>query len=275
MKKILCFLVLFLFTSLPAVAEPLKIVSLGPYITENLCLLGLEKNIVGLTIYDREEIKKGKEIIGTLLEPNIEKIVSLEPDIVIGSKEGNRQEHIEKLKKLGIKTLVLDQLFTFEDICKNFITLGETLNCKDRAEEIIKEVNKRLKNIENITAKEKKKKKIFFILGFKPLFTTGKNTYINKAIQYAGGVNIFGDINKKWFSVSVEDVIKKNPEIIIFLTMEEEQILLWERLKDTDAVKNKKIFSIEPTVIGSPTPQSFVQTVENLYKMFYLKGNEN
>ncbi|HOL22871.1 MAG TPA: helical backbone metal receptor [bacterium] len=275
MKKILCFLVLFLFTSLPAVAEPLKIVSLGPYITENLCLLGLEKNIVGLTIYDREEIKKGKEIIGTLLEPNIEKIVSLKPDIVIGSKEGNRQEHIEKLKKLGIKTLVLDQLFTFEDICKNFITLGETLNCKDRAEEIIKEVNKRLKNIENITAKEKKKKKIFFILGFKPLFTTGKNTYINKAIQYAGGVNIFGDINKKWFSVSVEDVIKKNPEIIIFLTMEEEQILLWERLKDTDAVKNKKIFSIEPTVIGSPTPQSFVQTVENLYKMFYLKGNEN
>ncbi len=272
MKKLLGFLILVLFLVSYTSAEPLRIVSLGPYVTENLHLLGVDDQIIGLTIHDREEIKKGKEIIGTLLEPNIEKIVSLEPDIVIGSKEGNRAEHIEKLKKLGIKTLTLDQLYTFEDICKNFITLGKTLNCQDKAEKIIEDLKKRLKNIEKLTGKQKQKKKVFFILGFKPLFTTGKNTYINEAIQDAGGMNIFGNINKKWFSVSIEDVIRKNPDVIIFLTMEEEQTLLWERLKDAEAVKNKKIFSIEPTVIGSPTPLSFVETVENLYKMFYLNS---
>lgn len=269
MKKYLLFIILGISTLLKA--EPLRIVSLGPYVTENLCLLGLEKQIIGLTIHDREEIKKGKEIIGTLLEPNIEKIVSLKPDIVIGSKEGNRPEHIQKLNNLGIKTLTLEQLYSFKDICKNFLLLGETLNEKGRADRVIKEVETRLTKIEKQISQQKRKKKVFFILGFKPLFTTGKNTYIDEAIRYVGGINIFGDINKKWFSVSVEEVVKRNPDIIIFLSMEEEQKILWEKLKNTTAVKNKKIFSIEPTVIGSPTPISFIQTVEDMYKLLYLE----
>jgi len=251
-------------------AETSRIVSLGPYVTENICLLGLEKSIVGLTVHDREEIKRGKEVIGTLLEPNIEKIVSLRPDIVIGSKEGNRQEYIEKLNKLAVKTFTLEELYTFEDICKNFITLGKILNSQDKAEKILGEVKTRLKKVEGAAEKQKKKKKVFFILGFKPLFTTGSPTYINEAIRYAGGINIFADVNKKWFSVSMEEVIKRNPDVVIFLTMEEEQSILWERLKNTKAVRDKKVFSIEPTIIGSPTPLSFVETVENLYRMLYL-----
>ena len=251
-------------------AETSRIVSLGPYVTENICLLGLGKDIVGLTVHDREEIKKEKEVIGTLLEPNIEKIVSLRPDIVIGSKEGNRQEYIDKLNKLGVKTFILEELYTFEDICKNFITLGKILGRQEQAEGIVKELKTRLKSVESAAEKQKKKKKVFFILGFKPLFTTGSPTYINEAIKYAGGINIFADVNKKWFSVSVEEVIKRNPDVIIFLTMEEEQSILWERLKNTKAVRDKKVFSIEPTIIGSPTPLSFVETVENLYRMLYL-----
>ncbi|MCX8082363.1 MAG: ABC transporter substrate-binding protein [bacterium] len=265
MRKYILF-VMCLSTLLKAQTQ--RIVSLGPYATENLYLLGLEKQIVGLTIHDREEIKKGKEIIGTLLEPNIEKIVSLKPDIVIGSKEGNRAEHIQKLNNLGIKTLTLEQLYTFDDICKNFLTLAETLNHKEKAVKVLTEVEARLKKVEE-KSQHKRKKKVFFILGFKPLFTTGKDTYINEAIKYAGGINIFGNVKKKWFSCSIEEVIKKNPDVIIFLTMEEEQKLLWEKLKDTKAVKNKQIFSIEPTVIGSPTPLSFVQTVEDMHKMLY------
>ncbi|MDD3725932.1 MAG: helical backbone metal receptor [Candidatus Ratteibacteria bacterium] len=267
MRKYILFLILATTTLLNA--DVLKIVSLGPYVTENLCLLGLEHQIVGLTIHDREEIKKGKEIIGTLLEPSIEKIVSLKPDIVIGSKEGNSAEHIQKLNNLGIKTLTLEQLYTFDDICKNFTTLANVLNCKKKAENVLKEVDTRLKKVEIQVAQQKKQKRVFFILGFKPLFTTGGSTYISEAIQYSGGINIFGDIKKKWFSCSIEEVVKRNPDVIIFLTMEEEQKLLWEKLKDTNAVKSKRIYSIEPTVIGSPTPLSFVKTVEDMYKMLY------
>jgi len=275
MKKLLPLLLLVL-VPLYARTEELRIVSLGPYITENVCLLGLEGNIAGLTIHDETERKKGKEIVGTLLDPNIEKILTLKPGVVIGSKEGNRAESLEKLQKLGIRTLVLGQLYTFDDICRNLILLGEGLGARQSAERIVTRQKARLREIADESGKKAARKRVFFILGFKPLFTTGKDTYINEMIEYAGGQNIFGNIKKKWFSCSVEEVIKRNPENIVFLRMEEEQTILWDRLRDVDAVKNRRMAGIEPTVIGSPTPVSFVNSVERLYKLMYPETiNEN
>ena len=106
-------------------AERVKVITLGPYATENLALLGLEENIIGLTLHDKKERKKGKEIIGTLWEPNIEKIISLKPDVVIASKEGNKPEVVKKLEKFGIKVYVLGELHNFNDICENFLYLGK------------------------------------------------------------------------------------------------------------------------------------------------------
>jgi len=269
MKKYIIFLWV-ISAPLFARAEGLRIVSLGPYVTENISLLGMEKNIVGLTVHDSPGRKKGKEIIGTLLEPNIEKILALKPGIVIGSKEGNRPESLEKLRQLGVKTLVLDQLHTFEDICNNLVLLGNGLNESAKAGLIVREQRLRLEKIRQQAEKAGSRKRVFFILGFKPLFTTGCATYINGMIESAGGRNVFDDVNKKWFPCSVEEVIRRNPQVIVFLRMEEESVILWERLRDTAAVKQKKIEGIEPTVIGSPTPASFVDSVETLYKMMYL-----
>lgn len=263
-----------MFLPFSAGAEGIRIVSLGPYITENVCLLGLGGNIAGLTIHDSAERKKGKEIVGTLLDPNIEKILTLKPDVVIGSKEGNRQEDLQRIQQLGIKTLVLGQLYSFEDICRNLLVLGQELNAGAKAEQIVMQQKLRLQKIRERA--DLSRKRVFFILGFKPLFTTGSETYINEMIQHAGGNNIFADVNKKWFSCSVEEVIKRNPENIVFLRMEEEQAILWDRLRDVDAVKKRRMAGIEPTVIGSPTPESFVDSVEILYKLMYLNTvNEN
>lgn len=261
-RKFLLFLLIFKFTGF---CKELRIVSLGPYVTENLVLLGLEKNIVGLTVHDLPERRKNKEIIGTLWEPNIEKILSLKPDYVIGSKEGNKPQAIEKIKKYGIKVIVLDQLYTFSDICKNFIYLGEKLGKKKEAEKIVKDIKER---IEKIRVKDKKIK-VFFIIGIKPLITTGGNFYINEMIEYAGGINIFNDINKKFFEVSVEEVIKRNPDIIFYLEMDGEIENIKEKLKNTDAVKNNKIYSLPTTQIASPTPLSFLNSIELLKSLMY------
>jgi iron complex transport system substrate-binding protein len=275
MKKLLA-VILLILAPLSAGAKEMRIISLGPYITENLCLLGLERNIIGLTIHDEPARKKNKEIVGTLLDPNIEKILTLKPDVVIGSKEGNRAEPLKRLQQLGIKTLVLDQLYTFEDICRNLLTLGQRLGTREKAARIVVQQKARLQEISDEAGKKTGRKRFFFILGFKPLFTTGSETYINEMIQYAGGKNIFAGVKKKWFSCSVEEVLKRNPENVVLLRMEEEQVILWDRLRDVDAVKNRRMAGIEPTVVGSPTPVSFVDSVERLYKLMYPEAiNEN
>ena len=80
--------------------RPRRIISLIPSVTRSLYLLGLQDEIAAVTIFCPPEAKD-KEKIGTILEPDIEKIVSLKPDIVIASKEGNRQVTVEKLRSIG------------------------------------------------------------------------------------------------------------------------------------------------------------------------------
>jgi len=264
------FLILFIATGWGG--EKVRIVTLGPYATENLSLLGLEKNIVGLTVYDKEERKKGKEIIGTLWEPNIEKIVSLKPDAVIVSKEGNKPGVVKKLEKFGIKVYVLGELHNFNDICRNFLYLGKIFKKEKEAEEIIKREKEKLNKLKK---KIKGRKNIFFILGFNPLFTMGKTSYINDIVELAGGKNIFSEVRKKYFPVSMEEVIRKNPEVIIYLKMEEEQKYFWERIKDVDAVKNKRVYSLLPYIFASPTPESFVKGVEIINHLLYSEKYEN
>ncbi|HRR95916.1 MAG TPA: helical backbone metal receptor [Candidatus Ratteibacteria bacterium] len=263
MKKII--LILFLFSSF-AITENLRIVSLCPYVTENLILLGEGNNIIGLTLEDEEEYKKGKEIIGSMLQPNIEKIVFLKPDIVIASKEGNRQESVLKLNQLGIKTLVLSQLFSINDIFKNFIQLSEITGKKKKGEEIVKKAKKKLKNL-----KCKKRKSVFFVLGWKPLITTGKNTFINEIIEISGGKNIFGSIEKKWIQVNIEEVVKRNPDVIIYIEMGENFDQYLKYLNNVKAVKENKILEIEQYKIASPTPKSIVDVCIKINKFI----NEN
>lgn len=270
-KHVICAGILLI--SLFSAAAEKRIVSLGPYVTENLYLLGMGKNIAGLTIHDKPEKREGKEIIGTLISPNIEKILSLEPDIVIGSMEGNRPESLHRLGELGVKTLVLGELYSFKDICANFLMLAANLDKEEKARAVISKEGKTLAAVREKAA-GKEAKKVFFILGFRPLITTGAGTYIDELISFAGGVNIFKDTDKKWFSCSIEEVLVRKPDAIVYIGMEEESAFFWERLENMKVLEGKNIHRIDDTVVGSPTPETFVASVETLFRLLHEEGKD-
>ncbi len=241
-----------------------RIVSLGPYITENLLLLGVNDEIVGVTIHEKIENKKGREIIGTLLEPNIEAIMKLKPDLVIASKEGNRKETVEKLQKLGVNVLVLEEVKTYRDLKDNLLTLAKITGKHKTAKELILEVDSKLEKQKRSSTSAKKK--IFWQLGTKPLVTAGGKTYFNDVSIYAGAINIFGSTRAKYISVNIEDVIKRNPDIIIAMGMGEESYLVdfWKPFKNIKAVRDNKIFRVDDYEFCSPTPLSFLKSVETV-----------
>jgi len=148
---------------------------------------------------------------------------------------------------------VLSELFSINDIFKNFIQLSEITGKKKKGEEIVKKAKKQIKDI-----KCKKRKQIFFVLGWKPLITTGKNTFINEIIKLSGGENIFGSIEKKWIQVNIEEVVKSNPDVIIYIEMGENFDQYLKYLNNVKAVKENKILEIEQYKIASPTPESIV-----------------
>jgi iron complex transport system substrate-binding protein len=168
-----------------------RIVSLAPSVTESLYLLGLKDKIVGISIYcpDPYNIKK----IGTTLEPNIEEIVSLAPDLVLACYEANSERSIEKLKSLGLNIFVIRESRNFSDICSNFLNLGKVVGREGLAYQIVEDAKKRLNDIWQKN-KRIKPVKVFWQIGAHPLITVNKESFINEIIEFSGGENIFSDL---------------------------------------------------------------------------------
>jgi len=244
-------------------AEYKRIISLAPSVTQSLYELGLDKEIIANTIY----CPKGnfqKESIGTLTEPNIEKIINLKPDLIISTKEGNNKSAVEKIKRLGCNVYVMGTSSSFEDICKNFQDLGDFLKKSEIAKQIIDDVRKDIDLIYNRT-KKIKKEDVFWEIGANPLVTVGKKSFVNDYNKFSGGKNIFQYINMRYPNITLENVIEKNPDIIIVVSMGnigKEEIKKWSKYKTINAVKNSKLYILDANDIFALTPKTFLKAVK-------------
>jgi len=265
------FIAILALAGLAAGQEYRRIVSLGPDATENLWLLGVGDRVVGVTVHDAPEKKQGREIIGTLLEPNIERIVQLNPDLVVTHKEGNRAESVRKLEKLGKKVLVLDGYRTYEDVCGNFLQLGRVLNREKEAEKVVAAAKQRLAALGK-KYRSGSRPKVFFCIGLRPLFTVGGDSYIDEIIEAAGGENIFGAMPMKYPNISREDLTRKDPDVIVLTAMgmdKDAGAAVRKRWASLKAVRSGRFFYVSDTLYCSPTPVSFVNAVEKLGELFH------
>jgi len=279
---LICCIVMFFMPVISASADtskvmknqpgtPKRIVSLSPAITEALYVLGLEDSIVGVTIYCQKPPRaQTKEKIGTLMEPDMEKIVSLKPDLVLAMTLTSPKE-LQKLKNLGLKVVTFQIPQDFSLLCDFFLQLGRVVGKEKDSQELIKEAKDRVAVIVRKAA-SLPKQKVLIQIGSKPLFVATNKYFINDYIQFAGGTNIFQDAGIG--SVSMEDVIKKNPDIIIIATMGisgENERKTWKRFKTIEAVKNNKVYVVDPDRLCSPTPVSFAGYLAEIVGLLHSK----
>lgn len=248
---------------------PQRIVSLVPSITENLYELGAGEKIVGVTIYcNRPEDARTKEKIGNLLEINVEKIISLKPDIVFATKDDNRPEAVTKLRKLGMTVFVFGRVEDFKAACTHFQILGEIVGSRGKSAEILESINVRMgkikKKISNLSPV-----KVFCQLGVNPVVTAAKGTFIDEFIHVARGINIAHNLPGRYMRYSKEQVVKENPEVIIIATMgddTEKEKEIWCKFKQLSAVKNNRIYLINADLICRPAPTVLIQGFEEIAK---------
>jgi len=266
-KYILLFICLFSFR--PALSKNnLRIVSLAPSITESLYLLGLEESIVGVSSHC--DIK-GKPIVGTLLEPNMELIFSLSPDLVIATQEGNSLRAIEKLRSLKIKTLILGPDTNFSDILRDFKKIAQATGEEDMGERIISAINEELVSLRN-KLKGTKKPKVFFQLGDFPLITIGKKSFLNEMLAFCAAENIFSDVPSAYLRINKEEVIKRNPDIIIIVPMSmasNTQVEGWASITMLNAARQKRIYALKNNSFLRPTPADFLEGVKLLSRLIH------
>lgn len=264
LKLVIFIIFLFSFPSDSCLSKNnLRIVSLAPSITESLYILGLEENIVGVS---SQCDLKDKPVVGTLLEPNIEKISSLSPDLVIATEEGNSLRAIEKLRSLKIKTLVVGPDKNFSDIVRDFIKIAQATRQEERAKVIVAAIKEELDSIRD-KLKDVKKPKVFFQIGSFPLVTIGKKSFLHEMLVFCAAENIFSDVESAYLRVNKEEVIKRNPDIIIIVPMSlasNTEIEEWSRFSMLNAVKHKKVYALKNNSFLRPTPADFLEGVRLL-----------
>lgn len=236
--------------------EPIKIISLAPNITETIYALDKQKLLIGRTdfcTYPKEVSKI--QSIGSLMDPNIEKIVELKPDLVIASNPFTKED-LKKLEEVNIKVIVLSGSESFEgtyDIIKN---TGKVLNANQKAADIVLGMKQKVKDVQE-KVKGKNTPSVYYVVGFGKGgdFTAGKDTFIGKMIEMAEGKNAAADTNG--WKYSVEKLIEKNPEILICSNKfdSKEGIKNTEGYKELDAVKKNKLFGIDEDIINRQGPR--------------------
>lgn len=271
-KFITCALVLWCTGVLIGYAQqdyPQRIISLGPSITEELYLLGVQDRLIGCTVYcERPKEAETKEKIGTVVKVNVEKIVSLKPDLVLATSLTDPKA-AEKMRSLGIRVVCFSHTRNFIEICEQFLELGKIVDKKKEAEEIINGVRGKVDFIKE-KVKYLPKPKVFIQVGARPLFTVTKDSFVSDFIEFAGGINIAKDAKTGFYSR--EEVLRKNPDVIIIVTMGiigEKEKEIWVKYEALKAVKNNRVYIIDSYKFCSPTPVSFVDTLEEMVKILH------
>jgi len=251
---------------------PERIVSLGPIITETIYLLGADKKLIANTTYCVVPPDAGlKEKIGTVTQMNVEKIISLKPDLVLANAL-TKQKQINTLKSLGIWVVKFENPKTFSEMCQMTLKLGKVLGKEERAKQIIEKTRKEVDAVIEETAKLPKKR-VFFQIGIKPLHTSVKETFINEYIELAGGENIA--LNERSGVYSREKVLQENPDVIFIATMGSSRIAGenekagWMEFTSINASRNNEIYILDPDIICSPTPVSFVKALKEIAKKLH------
>jgi len=264
------YLVLFLMP-LFTMAQPFnRIVSLAPSLTMNVYYLDSKQKLVGCTSFCEIAKPDKKEIIGSATMVNIEKIVSLKPDLIVATLI-TKPEVLDKLRKLGIHVEVFSSPKDFNGICSQFLRLGMLIGKAEKAKAVIAESKA---NVDKIKAQHKgvAKQKIFFQIGSNPLFSVLSNTFMNDFILFCGGINIASEMHSG--TIGRESVLKRNPDAIFIVTMGvagDDEKAIWQRYGELSATKRKQIFIIDSNQACTPTPLSFVYTLEMINKLLYPK----
>lgn len=248
---------------------PQRVITLAPNLTELVFELGFGDRIVGNTSYcNFPDSAKNIENVADLLTVNLEKITSLQPDLIFITAEGNSKSDYSKLVDLGYKVFVSNPRH-YNGIKKTMLDMGKIFEKTEYAKSIISNWEER---IEIVKSKHEKLvyKSVMFLVSTNPIFSVGKKSFVHQILTYAGLENITSDSEISYPMYNREELLVRNPDYIIMYETNNNDInaLLesypeWNTLS---AIINERVFYINADLYSRPGPR-FVEAVEDLHKL--------
>lgn len=234
-----------------------RMISLSPHITENLFAIGAGDLIVGAVEYsDYPEAAKQIPLIGGYNQLDIEGLVALEPDLIIAWHSGNPVAQLERLAGLGIPIYYTEPR-SFAAVSHELRQLGRLTGKEAQAEAAALAFEQGAEQLKAEYAQQRPVR-VFYQVWEQPLMTLNGEHLISEGLSLCGGVNIFADLNQLVPVISREVVLAQNPEVIMGGGMGEDTpawLESWKKYKSLQAVQDKKLYFIPPSLVQRPTPR--------------------
>jgi iron complex transport system substrate-binding protein len=232
---------------------PQRIVSIAPSNTEILFALGLGDKVVGVTDWcDYPPEALDKEKVGSYDTPDIEKIETLNPDLILAAY-GTSIDVINTLEGLGL-TIFGIKSTDLDDLLNDIRTVGNITGKEAEATALTSEMESRIEAVTDETSELEERPRVFYIVWHDPLWTAGSETFIHELIEKGGGVNICQNITG-YTTISIEEVVARNPEVIITSEWSFEWAQNVTSLNITDARQNGRIYQGDDDLVQRPGPR--------------------
>ncbi len=245
--------------------EPKRIISVAPSFTEILYDLGLGNRVIATTLYcDYPPEASKTEKIGDVLNPNVEKIISLKPDLVLcGDWKWNVPD---KLRAAGITVVEVPDAESVQDIFNRFILIGEKTGKKDEALESVDSMKAQIQTI-RARAVTKPVRKVYVEIDAGN-WTIGGSSYLNEILQIAGARNVFSERSEPYLTVTMESIVARDPDLLLSLSRTREEYKSLPAWRTLRAVQNDRIIDKSSVDWNALTHQGsrLISGIEDLEK---------
>ncbi|HEX9422975.1 MAG TPA: cobalamin-binding protein [Pyrinomonadaceae bacterium] len=258
--------------TIPARIE--RFVSLAPNLTEIAYAVGAGDRLVGNTTFcDYPPEAKNVVKVGDTLQPSIERILTLRPQLVLVSTASQLEAFTKQLNEHQIAVYVTDPR-DLEGVFRSILSVGDLLNEPVAASELVKQLRARSERVERVVA-GLPPVSVFFQLSGQPLYTAGKSSFVTNLIERAGGLSVTSDINEAWPRLSDEAALASRPEAVIMLSGGAmggaANTKVAAALKNSPAVRNGRVYVIDGDLLTRPGPR-LVDGLEQIARALHPEG---
>jgi iron complex transport system substrate-binding protein len=260
------------------VREPRRIVTIAPNAAEIICALGAGESIVGVSrfcTYPPEILNRPR--VGGLFDPDIERIIALRPDLVVLRGHSESVEQLCARRKINIYHDKTEELADIETCIRD---LGRELGREEEGARLVQSFRARIEAIHRRVAGEPRPR-VLLTISRRPdrlanLLTTGKGTFLDEALEIAGGANVFGHVDMDYPQVSPEGIVARRPDVIIELMPEvkpsedltRSMLKQWRTLDSVPAVRSSRIHFLTDENALIPSPR-YVEIIERISRILH------
>ncbi len=252
---------------------PVRVVSLAPNLTEILFAIGAGDRVVGVTTYDDypREVKNLPRV-GGFIDPSVEAILALKPDLVVCVPNPGGRDRMDALARMGVPVLVLPS-YRMEDIFTVIRRLGDLFERRPVAGKLIGAMRARIQRVAKLV-KGAHRPRVLMVYGHRPIMAAGRGSFGGTLLKLAGGENVLKDSEIRYPTLPMEEVIRLAPQVIIDASSSgtgaemtrAEVEKFWGRWKILPAVKNRRVHIFDSAMWFRPGPR----IVDGLFRLFSI-----